>query len=270
MSKVIHLGNGKGGVKKTTTSVALALRLAERGKKVLLIDTDGQCDLSRLFGVNSDSVGFSTAELYKPDFHFEPVKSENFDWKDKGKNDGEIYVVPANLAKLADVRKLPFDTVLNFRNNVLNIAEKMRFDFVIIDTPPSLDINQMAGLATANYTIMPLSCDFESCGEEKIKQYFNVVKSVKNQVNKSLAVPLVVLTDVDAKGDLTKKYLAWTDSFFGTAKLDEYVEHSAMLPNALAAKRAPWYKPGNGNDRVKGQKYKKVIDAILARFGEEL
>ncbi|KZN63364.1 ParA family protein [Pseudoalteromonas luteoviolacea] len=269
MSIVIHTGNGKGGVKKTTTSAALALRLAEKGRKVLLIDTDGQCDLSRLFGVNANSVGFSTADLYEPGFSFEPVGSDNFDWKDKGKNDGKIHIIPAHLAKLADVRKLPFDKVLDFKTNVLNLAKKFDYQYVIIDTPPSLDINQMAGLATANYTILPLSCDFESCGEEKIRQYFNVVKSVKNKANKSLATPLVVLTDVDAKGDLTKKYIAWSNQFFGNAMLPEYVEHSAMLPNALNSKRAPWYKPNNGNDRAKGKKYKKVIDAILARFGEE-
>lgn len=264
----IHIGFSKGGVKKTTTAVNLALRYAEHNKRVLFVNLDGQCDAERVLNVQYEKCGFSSAELYKPHFNHEPIEVQNYQWKDKDKGVGSIFVIPGNLSALADASKAAdLGSIKTFQHNIDELVEKYNIDVVIFDTPPSLDINQMSGLAACTHTILPLSCDHKSCGAEKVSDYSKVIKAVKTRFNPKLSNPIVILTDVDAKGKLTKSYVEWCDDFFGNAKIDGYVEHSTVIPNAMHSSRAPWYQPPSGNDRTKGNAYKSFLNKIMDRIG---
>lgn len=265
----IHIGFSKGGVKKTTTAVNLALRYAERNNRVLFVNLDGQCDAERIFGVEYKNCRYSSADLYKKNFNHKPLQVKNYKWKvSKGDKRGCIFVIPGNLAALADAAKsADLKAIDTFKKNIDEIVERENIDTVIFDTPPSLDINQMSGLAACTHTILPLSCDHKSCGGDKVRDYSGVIKAVKERFNKTLPNPIVILTDVDAKSNLTKSYVSWAEQTFGSAKIDGYVEHSTVIPNALNTSRAPWFNPPSGNDRVKGNNYRTFLNKIIERIG---
>lgn len=269
MTIFTHVGFSKGGVKKTTTTIGLALRLAELDNNVLVVDLDSQCDASRMLGVNYKDAGCSTADLYSESPIVTPVKVNSWLWRGSKEGVGSISVIPANQGKLADIAKNSDLTLIkNFMQNSRKIGGD--FDFVIFDTPPSLDINQVAGLSACDFTILPLSCDFNNCGSEKVQEYLKVVKTVKKNFNQNLGSPIVILTDVDLKGNLTKRYVEWANNFFGSAKVDGFVEHSTAIPNAFdkLVKKAVWFRPSSGNDRVKGNAFKSFLDNIIAKLSK--
>ncbi|MBL4704092.1 MAG: AAA family ATPase [Flavobacteriales bacterium] len=267
MTIYTHVGFSKGGVKKTTTVISLALRLAELDKKVLIIDLDGQCDAGRMLDVSDEDTKTCSAHLYMPDADVVPKRVTSWSWRGSKEDVGSIDVIPANQGKLADMaRKSDFALINNFIANTHRIGDD--YDFVLFDTPPSLDINQVAGLSAATNTILPLSCDFNSCGADKVKEYLKVIRLVKTQFNKDLKNPHVILTDVDMKGKLTQRYVAWAQDFFGSSKVDGFVEHSTVIPNSFDAsqKKSVWFKPPSGNDRVKGNAFKLFVESIIERL----
>ncbi|WP_338854253.1 ParA family protein (plasmid) [Alteromonas macleodii] len=264
---IIHIGFNKGGTRKTTVALMLALYFVECGKRVAICDLDGQEDMSRLLGKPKDYKGKGSEKLFdsvvEGDFPLLPVE----EWKCRADVEGQLFYIPASHGKLADINRIGKESfVHNFKENTKRLAEQ--FDVVIIDTPPSLVLTQMASLAAANSVVMPLNADFNGCGIEKVKQYFTLYNSVKKKYNKSLGLPSVILSAVDIKGKQAKDYVAWARDFFGNRITSRYIEQSAAVQNAVIDKRAVWYKCSSGNDRSKGATYRRVLDELVAITGK--
>lgn len=262
---IVNVGNGKGGVNKTTLSIQLALYAAECGKKTLLIDLDGQEDLSRFLGKDKDYKGATSEVLFRDaagEVPIFPVKN----WECRSPNLADVlFYIPANVAQMANINNSKDVSILaNFRNNVKALEKD--FDIIIIDTPPSLGTCQYASLCTATSSVLPCIPDFDTCGEEKMAQYFSVYNAARRNNNKDLGMPIVVLTSVDAKGAVVQSYIKWAKGYFKTAMVDKYIEWSAAVRNSLSDRRAIWYKTTSGNDRAKGASYRRVIESIFQRL----
>ena len=258
---IITVGFSKGGTTKTTLSMMLALYFVEQGKKVLLIDVDGQEDLSRLCGARSGSgseVLFGQPVSHD-DLNILPVEG----WQCRGETAGNLFFIPASHDKLADInaQKDPRVPVAGFFKNVKALNE--HYDIIICDTPPSLGVTQMAAMAVSEGLVMTLKPDFNGCGEDKVKQYFKTWQTVKQHFNPNLRMPAVLLSAVDIKGNQAKDYVDWARKAFGKAMTSKYIEHSTSPVNAISERRAVWFKASSGNDRAKGAAFRRVIDELV-------
>lgn len=261
---ILHVGFNKGGTRKTTVSLMLALYFVEQGKKVAVIDLDGQEDMSRLLGKKDNYKGEGSEKLFKrtleKEADFPLLQVEN--WECRAPIEDKLFYIPSLHGKLADINREGKESYVKcFMQNTKELNK--HFDVIILDTPPSLILTQMASLAAAQSAVIPLNADANGCGIEKVKQYFALYNSVKRKFNPSLGLPAVVLAGVNIKGKQAKSYIDWAKDFFKSRITSKYIEDSAAVENAVAEKRAVWFKSVSGNDRAKGAAYRRVLEDLV-------
>lgn len=265
---IVNVGNGKGGVNKTTIALQLGLFCVEKGQKVLLIDLDGQEDLSRLLGKPDDFNGMTSADLFLKEHDLSDIRAlPVVQWQCRAKNISELmHFMPGRHASLANINQSADVEYLSaFKSNVLKLHSI--YDVIIIDTPPSLGTCQYASLCVSTTSILPCIPDFDTCGAEKIQQYFRIYKAAVSNSNPKLQFPIVVLTSVEAKGKVVQDYIKWAKDSFGNHMLPLYIEHSrAAILNSNHARRAAWYGAVSGNDRERGAAMRRVIEKIFERL----
>jgi chromosome partitioning protein len=265
---IVNVGNGKGGVNKTTIALQLGLLCVEKGQKVLFIDLDGQEDLSRLLGKQEDFKGMTSAGLFLKEHDLGDIKTLPVtQWQCRNKAVSELmHYIPAHHSSLANINQsAEVEYLSTFKANVQKLHTL--YDVIIIDTPPSLGTCQYASLCVATTSILPCIPDFDTCGSEKIEQYFRIYKAAIKNSNPKLGFPIVVLTSVEAKGAVVQEYISWAKETFGKHMIPIYIEHSrAAVLNANRARRAVWFGTVSGNDREKGASIRRVIEKISERL----
>lgn len=193
MVRVIAVANQKGGVGKTTTSVNLSACLAELGKKVLLIDVDPQGNSTSGLGIDKANVKRCTYDCLVNDIPMEEViigtKVEN------------LSILPATI-QLAGA-EVELVSVLARENMLKRAIEKVkyRYDFVIMDCPPSLGLLTINALTAASSVLVPIQCEFYAL--EGLSQLMRTVGLVQKNLNPSLQLEGVVLTMFDARTNLS-------------------------------------------------------------------
>lgn len=203
MAKIIAIVNQKGGVGKTTTTVNLSAALAKKGKKVLLIDEDPQGNATSGVGVNKTQ-DRSTYDIIINETEFEDaiVKSSV----------KKLDVCPSNINLAgAEVELVPMmarETKL--KDKLENIKEK--YDYILIDCPPSLGLLTINALTAANSIIIPIQCEYYAL--EGVGQLMNTVNLIKKQLNKELYIEGVVLTMNDARTNLSNQVISEVKKYF--------------------------------------------------------
>lgn len=231
MGKVISLVNQKGGVGKTTTSINLSASLAVLGKKVLLIDLDPQ-------GNTTTGVGINKGEIEKSiyDVLIGESKMEDAIIKTKYKN---FHVVPStiNLAGLGNELTEKSRTESGFKkgeqlkNSLLETQEK--YDYVIIDCPPTLDVIVTNALTASNSVIIPVQCEFFAL--EGITQLLKTIMIAQKTLNPTLDIEGVLLTMLDSRTNLGFEVVEDIRSFF-----KEKV-YNTIIPRLVRLTEAPSY-----------------------------
>lgn len=204
MGKVIAVANQKGGVAKTTTAVNLAACLGVMGKKVLLIDIDPQGNASSGLGIDKDNVSYCVYDVLINGLPIESVickgEIENLD------------VVPATI-QLAGA-EIELVTAISREVKLKKAIQSVRnqYDFIFIDSPPSLGLLTINALTATDSIIIPIQCEYYAL--EGLGQLMNTVELVRKHLNPDLEVEGVVLTMFDARTNLSIQVVEEVKSYF--------------------------------------------------------
>ena len=258
MAKVITVTNQKGGVGKTTTSVNLAFYLAKAGKKTLLLDFDPQGNASSGLGVKEKDANKTISAVMTGDVELKDIIVQPD--KKKCKN---LFLAPTNV-DLADAEVVMNSKELSEKLFVLKKAIatiSKDYDFIIIDSQPSLSLLTVNGMAAANYLLLPVQTEYYAL--EGVADLLKTVNEIKKRVDPKLKLLGVLATMYDKRTSLSSQVLAEVKRYFKDRVFD------TTIPRNVRLAEAPSHGVPIGQyDRFsKGAKaYKALADEVLERI----
>ena len=203
-SKIIAVANQKGGVGKTTTVVNLATAMAACHKSVLIIDSDPQGNASTGLGFDKQELKISFYEVitYK-------CKINNAFKKTQIPN---LYIIPSSM-DLAVIEQ-EFANIKSRERRFKKVLGELtkKFDYIIIDCPPSLGLLTINALVAANNVLIPLQVEFYAL--EGLTQLMNTVKQIKNNFNRDIHLQGIVLTMYDKRNKISEMVAKDVKDFF--------------------------------------------------------
>lgn len=228
MGKIISLVNQKGGVGKTTTSINLAASLALLGKKILLIDLDPQGNATTGVGINKGDINKSVYDLLRGTASVDEVVL-----KTEFKN---LWMIPATIQlagidiELIEKSKVSpgFRKAYQLKEHMEGVKEK--YDYIIIDCPPSLGMITTNALTASDSVIIPVQCEFFAL--EGIMQLLNTIMLVQKNLNPSLDIEGVLLTMLDARTKLGIEVVTEIRSYFKERVYDTIIPRLVKLSEA--------------------------------------
>ena len=195
MTTVISVTNQKGGVGKTTTAINLAYYLSKSGKKTLLIDFDPQGNATSGFGINKNDLIYTSSEVVAGSCTLDAAILPT-DYKN-------LFVVPT-VPALANTEAELSQADKRFSRLKTAIASSdYNFDYIIIDSPPSLSLLTVNGLIASNYILLPVQTEFYAL--EGLGQLLETVKLIRKGMNPELDLIGVLPTMVDSRTVLSSQ-----------------------------------------------------------------
>lgn len=222
MAKIIAFANQKGGVGKTTTCVNIAACLAAMGKSVLLLDMDPQGNATSGVGIDKNLQLKTIYNVIDKDCYLEeailPTEIENLD------------IIPATV-DLAGA-EISLVQMQSREHIVKNILSKIRdkYDFILVDCPPSLGLLTVNALSAADSIIIPIQCEFFAL--EGLSQLMNTVRLIIHHLNPDLQIEGVVLTMKDNRSNLVAQVSEEIVKFFGKKVFSTYIPRNIRLAEA--------------------------------------
>ena len=250
--KVIAVANRKGGVGKTTTAINIATAMAAIGKKVLVLDLDPQGNATTSMGVDKRKCEYSSYDVL--------INNINPELAVKTCEIPDFYILPSKpeLAgaeiELIDVEKREF--VL--RRALMTLTGK--YDYVLIDCPPSLNMLTINALTAATSVLVPIQCEYYAL--EGLSQLIHTIDLVKERLNKRLKMEGVVFTMYDARTNLSLQVVENVKE-----NLNQNI-YKTIIPRNVRLAEAPSYgQPINIYDpRSAGaESYRLLAEEVLNR-----
>ncbi len=256
MGRVFAITNQKGGVGKTTTAINLAASLAANDCRVLVVDADPQGNATTGLGVTKDLQRQSMYDLLlgeaSPDDVISTTAFEGVSIISADKN-----LAGANLE------------LVGLDNRELRLRERLatlrdRYDFIVIDCPPALDLLTLNALLAADAVIVPIQCEFFAL--EGISELMDTIDRIKESFDHPLRVAGILLTMYDDRTNLTRQVAADLREFFQDEVFKTIIPRSIKLAEAPSfGKPILWYDPRSKGAESYIQLAKEILDREQAR-----
>ena len=255
MGRVIAVANQKGGVGKTTTAINLSAALAEKDKKVLLIDIDPQGNATSGVGVEKNEVENTIYDLILGETTIQScIEYTEFE---------NLHLIPSNVDLAAaeiELIGIP-DKEFIIRKEVEKI--KNVYDFILIDCPPSLNLLTINAMTTADTVLVPIQCEYYAL--EGLSQLIHTINLVKKRLNPYLDIEGIVFTMFDARTNLS---LQVVENVRANVKQKVY---STIIPRNVRLAEAPShgypitiYDPKSAG----AESYRALAEEVISREDE--
>ena len=220
MSRIIAVSNQKGGVGKTTTSVNLAACVAEKGKRVLLVDIDPQGNASSGLGVTERSPSIYDVLLGEESAE-NAVRKTEFD---------NLSVLPSDMALAgAEIELVAIPERETLLRKALETV-RSQFDYIFIDCPPSLSLLTLNAMTAADSVLIPIQCEYYAL--EGVGQLMNTLQLVKKRLNPALEIEGVVLTMLDGRTNLGLQVVQEVKKYFKSRVYGSVIPRNVRLSEA--------------------------------------
>jgi chromosome partitioning protein len=223
LSRVVAIVNQKGGVGKTTTAVNLAAALAVAEKPVLLVDADPQASCTRALGFAEDPERNSLYEVISGGAGFEEVHLAVADLP-------SLTFVPSDPNLIGAEVELVAADEREFRVKKFLDPVRGRFEYVIIDCPPSLGWMTINALTAADALLIPVQCEYLAL--EGISQLVDTIQRVRRALNPVLEIDGIVMTMYDDRTNLSRQVVEEVRSVFGEQVYRTVVPRNVRLGEA--------------------------------------
>ena len=222
MARVISIANQKGGVGKTTTAVNLSACLAQKGKRVLLIDTDPQGNATSGLGIESHT----EKSVYNVLVDDMDIKETILSTMIK-----KLEICPANI-NLAGA-EIELVSMVSRENRLKDAVDTIRdeYDYILIDCPPSLGLITLNAFTASDSVLVPIQCEYYAL--EGLGQLINTIKLVQKHLNPDLVIEGVILTMFDARTNLSTQVSREVEKYFGNKVFQ------TIIPRNIRRSEAP-------------------------------
>ncbi|MBU1007047.1 MAG: AAA family ATPase [Candidatus Omnitrophica bacterium] len=257
MGKILAICNQKGGVGKTTTAINLGYYLAHNGKKVLLVDFDPQANATSGLGVDRANLQHTIYD----------VLINNLSIKDSILNLSipEFQLIPSSINLTGAEIEL-----INLLNREYRLKKALsdisgEYDFVLIDSPPSLGLLTINALTAATAVLIPIQCEYYAL--EGLSRLLDTINLVKDNLNPDLAIEGVLLTMADYRTNLTSEVIEEARKYFKDRVFN------TVIPRSIRLSEAPGFgKPIHLYDKqsIGARMYLSLAQEMLEEKTEEV
>jgi chromosome partitioning protein len=222
MGRIIAVASQKGGVGKTTTAINLGACLAQENQRVLIVDVDPQGSASSGLGINGNDVALGTYEvlLGESDIH-QAVRATSL---------ANLDLVPAG-QRLSGA-EIELVSLLGRESRLKNALARVRdsYDYIFLDTPPSLGLLTVNALTASDSVLIPLQCEYLAL--EGLSQLIGAIRLVQDHLNPALRIEGVLLTMYDARLNLSQQVAAEARKFFAERVYRSVIPRNVRLSEA--------------------------------------
>lgn len=253
-SRSIAFANQKGGVGKTTTAVSLAACLAERGKRTLLIDLDPQANATSALGLEKLAGGSLYNALLGSTPLTDSIRPGQLENLDVIPSEVDLAVAEVDVARTENYLQ-------RLRGALQPVHDANRYDYILVDCPPSLGILTMNALAAVDRVLVPIQCEYFAL--EGLAVIMRVIGQIKaSGANANLELEGVVMTMYDGRTNLAQQVVSEVRRHLGDKVFKTLIPRTVRLAEAPSfGKPITVYDPGSYAAAV----YRSLTDELLAR-----